>query len=417
MGQYATDTCVAIYPFTRQPDGEEIVIGRTDTATFLALPPDAIEILDHLSQGKTVGEAQQIYQQKYGELPDLEEFLQELEGEGFVQPLGAAGTQSASAAQAAVFKVAPTKNAPVQFHFANFPQPIAQRIFSRPVVAVTSVLIVLALLAVAAEPAVLPGWRAYFFSEHIAFGGILVMVIGYITTFFHEMAHLVAARAVGVSSRLGISNRLWVVVAETDMTGVWAIPRNQRYLPMLAGPLLDATCASVLILGFFAAERGLIPLHPNVALLGRVLLMTYLLSLLWQCYFFVRTDFYFVIANFLKCKNLLQDAVTFLRNLLSRVLPNVAYVDQSNIPAAELRAIRWYSLIWIGGRIIALSALFFVSLPLLWNYGLLVFGIVRAGYAANPYGFANVVLMALLTFLHLGLGLGLWIRSLVTQRS
>lgn len=70
MGQYPTDTCVTIYPFTRQPDGEEIVIGHPHTATFLALPPDAIEMLDHLSQDKTIGETQQIYQQKYGELPE-----------------------------------------------------------------------------------------------------------------------------------------------------------------------------------------------------------------------------------------------------------------------------------------------------------------------------------------------------------
>jgi hypothetical protein len=50
---------------------------------------------------------------------------------------------------------------------------------------------------------------------------LLVMVIGYATVFLHEMAHLVAARgAVGVSSRLGISHRLWYLVAETDMTGV-----------------------------------------------------------------------------------------------------------------------------------------------------------------------------------------------------
>lgn len=417
MGQYATDTYVAIYPFTRQPEGEEIVIGRPDTATFLALPPDAVEILDHLKAGKTVGETQQIYQQKYGELPDLEEFLQELEGEGFVHPVSTQADSNLKANQTFDVTAATTGHARVRFHFDNFPQPLARKIFSRPVIVGAGTLIGLALVAVIAEPAVVPGWRAYFFTEHIALGGILLILFGYITTFFHEMAHLIAARSLGVSSRLGISNRMWVIVAENDMTGVWAIPRNQRYLPLLAGPFLDATCGSVLILVFFAERHSWISLPLVVALTGQAMLMTYLLSLLWQCYFFVRTDFYFAIANFFKCKNLMQDTTTFLRNQLSRILPRIAYVDQANIPAAEMRAIRVYSLVWIAGRIVALSTLFLVSLPLTWNYGVLVFNNISAGYTADPYAYANMVLVALVTFIHLTLGFGLWIRSLVTQRS
>ena len=59
--------------------------------------------------------------------------------------------------------------------------------------------------------------------------------------FVHELAHLIAARAVGVNSRMGISHRLWYLVAETDLTGLWSVTRNQRYLPMLAGMIVDLT--------------------------------------------------------------------------------------------------------------------------------------------------------------------------------
>ncbi|HEX6288556.1 MAG TPA: hypothetical protein VFZ66_05155 [Herpetosiphonaceae bacterium] len=417
MGPYATDTRVAIYPFTRQPDGEEVVIGRTDTATFLALPPDAVEILDHLSAGKTIGETQALYHEKYGELPDLEDFLQQLETEGFVLPLDATHPQPSTDDLHAAFASSTSKNAPVRFHFEHVPQPLAQRLFSRPALIVAGTIIVLALLALSIEPGILPGWRAYFFREHFALMGIGLMLLGYGTTFLHEMAHLIAARAAGVSSRLGISNRLWVVVAETDMTGIWSVPRSQRYLPILAGPLLDAVCASLLTLGFFAEIRGWIALPSVVATIGRALLLTYLLSLLWQCYFFVRTDFYYAIANLFRCKNLMDDTADFLRNQVSRAVPTIRYVDQSQIPAGEMRAIRWYSAIWLGSRLVALSALIFVSLPLLWNYGLLVFTILSAGYQADPYGYLNVLLVALLTLIHLSLGFGFWIRSLITGRN
>ena len=55
---YAPSSQVAVYPFTRQPEGEEIVIGRTDTGVFLSLPREAVEILDWLREGRTVAPAE-----------------------------------------------------------------------------------------------------------------------------------------------------------------------------------------------------------------------------------------------------------------------------------------------------------------------------------------------------------------------
>ena len=52
---YALSDFVEVFPFTRQPEGDEVVIGRPDIGVFLALPAEAVEILDDLAAGRSVG--------------------------------------------------------------------------------------------------------------------------------------------------------------------------------------------------------------------------------------------------------------------------------------------------------------------------------------------------------------------------
>jgi putative peptide zinc metalloprotease protein len=408
MGHYTTDTLVTVYPFTRQSEDEEVVIGHPDTSVFLVLPTDAIELLDYLAEGKTVGEVQSLYQEKHHEVPDMDDLLNFLEQKGFVRP------SASSKKERPILPIAPTK-LPVTFHFANFPQRQAQKLFSRPVLLSCFAIISLAIVGIIIKPSVIPGWDAFFFRENLTLMRLTLTLMGVVTLFLHEMAHLLAAKAVGVSSRMGLSNRMWVLVAETDMTGIWGVPRNQRYLPFLAGPLLDLVCASALALVIFFNLQEWIALPPMVLQLIRALLLTYLLELLWQCYFFVRTDFYFVIANFFRCKNLMKDTETHLRNQLARIFNTIRKVDQSHIPRTERRVIVCYSAFWILGRVTAFSSLIFISIPLIWQYYLTISVVFANGYKNNPGNFIDALFMIFLVFAPQSLGIWFWIRNLRTN--
>jgi hypothetical protein len=408
---YTADTLVEVYPFTRQADGREVVIGRPDIVVYLALPPDAVELLDQLAAGKTVGEAQAYYQQTYGELPDMGEFLTMLQAQGFVQPKTDSGpvewtmTRFGAAAK------------PVRYHFASFPQKLAQRIFSVPMLALSGVLIVLAFGAIAADPNVIPGWDAVLAQKYLTLATFTLLTISFVTVFLHELAHLVAARAVGINSRMGIGNRLWIMVAETDLTGIWSIPRHQRYLPLLAGPLVDAVSAAVLILFVYTVRQGWIEPPFAVLWIARAMLFTYLLRLLWQTDFFLRTDLYYVFSSIFKCKNLMQETETFLGNQIKRVFRRGARVDQSHVPAAEMRVVRWYSIFWIVGRAGSTSKMLFITLPLMYSYILIVGSAFGRGFAADPYRFIDALVITTAFFIPQVGGFGLWFRSLLNFRS
>jgi hypothetical protein len=58
---YTRDSIVAVRSFTRQREGEEVVIGSPETGVFLAVPPEAVEFLDLLALGKSLGEVSDLY--------------------------------------------------------------------------------------------------------------------------------------------------------------------------------------------------------------------------------------------------------------------------------------------------------------------------------------------------------------------
>lgn len=409
MARYAADTHVVVHPLTRQPDAGGILVGRKDLGVFLLLPADAVEVLDDLAGGMSVGEAADLYRQRHGETPDLEDLLTELEQRGFVQPAAAGGEAPDDAGAPETVRRRPVKS----FHFEWISQRWAARLCSGPVLAAGGGIVLLAATAAVLNPSLIPGWRAAYFPNKTVAGLLALMVLGLFTTFLHEMAHLTAARSLGVSCRFGIGNQLWFLVWETDMTGIWSLPRRKRYLPILAGPLFDLLTASVLVLIGFAHASGWVPLHPRVVQLGRALLFVYLMRLAWQCYFFLRTDFYYALSNLFGCKSLMGDTKVYLRNRAARLLRIGKEVDQTHIPAAERRMVPVYSVIWLVGRGLAFALLLFVQLPLLFQYGLLVLGKFRG---SSPETAADSALVPILTGVFFVIfflaGFGLWIRQL-----
>ena len=420
MRSYLTDQCVTIFPFTQRPDGEETIIANSTNSAILALPSSAVDILMWLAQGQTIGETQSLYEQKYGEIPDIEDFLDLLENEGFVSSKIETPHSADSVASQRIDSPAsrPTK-AVKRYHFESISQDVARRIFSRPVLLSCGLLSGIGLAMVAFDPSIIPPPQILVFRQNLTLTSLGLYCFIFITVFFHEMAHLVAARAAGVPAQLGISHRLWVLVAQTDMTGIWMASKRQRYLAVLAGPILDVFISSILIVIIFFQHHRWITISPTLILFCQIALFTYLIRLLWQCYLFVRTDFYYVLAIMFNCKNLMEDTETFLQNQCARFIPQIRQVDQSSIPQREMRVIHYYALIWIVGRIAAFLSLFIITIPILAGYYFEIGGFLFGGHAPSSLVAADttgwIFVAAIPTFLQ-SAGFILWIRSFYLAR-
>lgn len=410
---YTRQDFVEVLPFTRQPEGDEVIIGLPETGVFLALPAEALEILDDLAAGRSVGAAQDGFACAHNETPDVADLLSFLERKGFVRQRNGGPLQALGAAPASGAPALPS----LRYHFANIPEPVAKRIFGPTSTRLYLLIITAALALVAQDPSLIPDGSSFYFSRDRTAKVLSVLLLSILSIFIHELCHLLAARAAGVKSRIGIGHRLWVLVAETDLTGLWAVPRKMRYLPILAGPISDGVSSSLIVFLLYAQAKGHLSLPSGIIEIARALLLICLMRLLWQCFFFVRTDFYYLIITFFGCKNLMSDTQRFIQNHLSQALrSNMPRTDQSQIPRAEMRVIKAYSLLWLLGRGLAFVSLFWVTFPALSGYLRDMAGSLDRGYASDPYGFVDTMVVSVVNLIPLILGMSLWLASLIKRR-
>lgn len=389
---------VEVFPFTRRVDGHDVILGRADGRSFLALPPDAVEILDDLAAGSTLLQAQTAYQERHAVTPDVLGLVVGLEAEGFIRREGAGGEEVAGVA-------------PRAFHLVGITQSVARRIFSRPVLWAGALLVALGVAAVFAEPSIVPGPSALMFSHSIGIMVLWLVPLFILSLVLHEMAHLVAARARGVPASFGFSHRLWLLVVETDMSGIWTLPRRQRYLPILAGSFVDAVSTAALLLVLFLDARGAMALSATAGAVIRAMVIVYLYQILWQCFLFVRTDYYYAIANYFGCKSLMQDTVVALRNRAVRWSGRGSEIDQSHIPRGEMRIIRGYAGLWFGGRVLAIGLLVFVQIPIVLSYFKLMGRAARDMVVGSPAASLAILVPVVLALAVFSVGMFMWLRT------
>jgi len=394
---------VRFVPFVVLKEDGEVLLGRPDDGVFISLPEEAFDIVLALESGRTLGEVRQRYADEHGEIPDVEDLVQELASRGFVASGDSSGVDRAVAVPQAAGR---------RFHFTGISQKTARRLFSRPVLLSCAAVVLVALVALVLQPSLLPGWRSLYFESDMTPIALSIMALGLLTTFLHEMAHLLAARSKGVFCRLSVGNRLWVLVAETDMTGIWALPKKDRYLPLLAGPLFDVTVASSLFLVLFAERLGWFSLASRPRQFLAALVFGALLRLLWQCFFFVRTDFYYVFASLFGCKRLMEDTRAYLRHRAAKWIGRRA-PEPLQIPEREMRAIRLYSVFWIVGRSLAFISLFVVTLPLAWSYTVRLGSNLLHASSLTRYQLVDSGLILAIQLTITLLGLAFWVWSLM----
>jgi hypothetical protein len=340
---------IRLHDLTGRPDGGEWIVGRMVTGAFVALPPVGERVVGLLGEGLSLAEVDRVLAAESGGRTDVEGFVRELVGLGFVREVD--GTP--------VPEEAP-------------PRPSLPRLTPRHVRWVLAPALPFLLLAlVAAAGAVLvrrpdlrPGYRDLFWSPH----GSLVLAAGLAVAWglalLHEVGHLAAARAAGVPARIRLGTRLQFLVLQTDISGIEVAPRRHRLTAYLGGPAVNLTVASGAVLLLAATDRTA-AWHPAVSL---VLLLA-LVQLPFQLMVFMRTDLYFVLQDLTGCRDLYGDGAALARHLVRRgrravVRRGPVPVDPGlALPARERRAVRWYCAVQVVGTALCLGVLATVSLP------------------------------------------------------
>jgi hypothetical protein len=343
-----TDVSVEFHALTFVPEGTDVIVGRLETGSYAVLPKDGAELLRCLSSGMTAAQAAEWYEQSFGEPVDIDDFLESMRELGFIQPPGTAQVSSAQA--------------PPRF------QRLGKALFSGPAWLVYAALVVGAVIELIAHPYLRPTSSQVYFTGSLVTVQVILMAGQMPLAFLHESYHVLAGQRIGLRSRLGISNRYTYVVFETINNGLFSVPRSKRYLPILAGMLVDVVVVCVLDLTAAALSHrdGVIPL---AGLLCLALSYTVLARLGWQFLLHLRTDLYYILSTALNCYDLHEASRSIFFNRLRRLTGRTArLVDETQWTDRDRKIGTWYGWLIVFGFLATISLTAFVTGPVGFIY-------------------------------------------------
>lgn len=339
----SVDGTVEFFDLAARQDGEEVIVGRTDTGDFVALPALGWHIIESLRDGATMGTLQREMDEA-GVAADVTDFVADLSGLGFVRALGGA-----------IVEGAPATRRP------SLPWMRAEhvRFLFTPVTAILAVGVVLAgVTTLVVVPRTRPTFRDLLFSSSTTLVLLATTLLFLAVVALHELSHLVSARAAGVAARISLGTRLYSLVAQTDVSGLWAATRFERMRTYLAGMATDFVLASALVV---ARASGL-PQMIDALVAAAVVLL--LLGIAGQFQLFMRTDVYFVVAELVRARNLFEDATVLALHAVRRLTGRATGPHPlAGLQDRERRVVTRYAVVMVAGTVLALTVFAFLLLP------------------------------------------------------
>ncbi|HEX6444939.1 MAG TPA: hypothetical protein VF053_07635, partial [Streptosporangiales bacterium] len=373
---------VTFVPLRTRRDGDEWLVGCPERGLAVAMPPVGVRAVELLDTGRTVAEASAELTAEVGEEHDVGGFARELAETGLVAAVDGARVP------------------PPETRRATFPwlRPGHVRFMLSPWLPVVAAAVVAAAVAVlAAHPAYAPSYRRLLWTPDGALVLGTSVAAGWLLALVHECAHMLAARAIGVPSRISLGTRLQFLVVQTDMSGIEVAPRRHRLTAYLAGVGTNLVVA--------AGATLLLPVTDPAGVAHRIAAAVAVLALMplaFECMVFMRTDGFFVLEDLTGCRDLHHDGAAYvqylLRSAFAWVRPggSVRPGDPTvRLRGRERKAVRAYAVVLTLGTLACLAVLVTVALPV--DVTLLTQSAQRIIAARSPGDVANaaVVIVAL----------------------
>ncbi len=356
---------VVLHPLQFLDEDDEVTVGRPEVGEFVVLPVEGAALLRRLIDGASIAEAASWFENTYGETIDVADFVADLDELGFVRRPGEQ----------------PGKLGGVRW------QRLGRAVFS-PVGAISyAVLLAAWVTAMFRNSDLVPKPHNLIFTHYMSVLVLTLFLAQIPLLLIHEAAHALAGRRLGLHSTLSIGRRLQFIVFETNMNGLVAVPRRQRYLPILAGMMTDlgASAALCLLAGALRGPDGSIDQLGAIALsLSYLTLMRFV----WQFFFFLRTDIFYLVVTVLGCVDLHTAARQQLANRWQQLRGRPLRYDPQTWHPRDRAVARWYAYLMALGYLLSITSFLVGWLPALAH--VLVTAVLRL-FGSGAQGWRGLV--------------------------
>lgn len=338
---------IRLRPLTIVQEGDEYIVGSQETGVFIALPEVGVVALEALRESPSLADAAASVSAWAGEDVNLGEFVETLRECGFVLPDDEELVVTAPSSELRLVSL----------------------LFGRVALWTYGLLLLVCVDVMIVRPNLRPSYKDAFFLHTPALSVLIAVALSLSTTALHEGAHWIAARAEGVGGTVSFGRRWFLPVFETDLTGLWGLPRERRYGPMLAGMAANTLLLTAGLAVRLAYELGVGIPTVVVGVAGFVVLLNTIL-ILFQFLLFLRTDLYAVAVSALGCRDLYRVSILRVKERLFGLPPDrLAELRESH--PRDLQVSRWFAGVYVVGAALMayLFVVFFIpSVALVWGW-------------------------------------------------
>lgn len=299
------DSHIELRPLSTQLENGVLIIGWNDQ--FLELPAEGHAFIGWLNDGLSLGEARQRFEAEFNPFPD-EELLAVMDSFLESDFIAAVDGQPIT-----------PQHAPTETQSEWISSAWAKPFFTTPMLLGWLMVTVPAMTLWVLTPSLWPRYQDYFWLDY----NFLIILIGLLTWLIimgmHETAHLLAARAKGIRATVTWTQRLgFIPMSQTVMHDIWAVPRNQRFLPLAAGMMMDVLSISLLIYLLYFQTIGWLTWPPVTMKFLKFLVLSITIGLTAQFWLFSKMDGYFLLSALFGQRNLQSDSYHWLTATVRR---------------------------------------------------------------------------------------------------
>src|SRR5258708_2589898 len=227
---------------------------------------------------------------------------------------------------------------------------IKDKTSNRLILIVAIPVLIFAFLSLIALLKFFPKPADFFWSSYFSLCILSSFVFTWIAALMHEGAHLLIGRLYKIRGKLRLSHRLNYLVVETYFPDIYSVPKWGRIAIYISGIIVDMATVSVLYIWVFLFNS---PIVKQFILLGW-------LSILWQFFFFMKTDIYFAIRELVGVENLYSYARLKFLNIFKRKK------TQFQLNEKENNIVKVYAIFMVVGSFVGLFRYGFYHIPIIF---------------------------------------------------
>jgi len=394
---------VQLYDLVINQEDNEFLIGREEIDTYITIPIIGVEAIQLIQKGLTIGYVKEHLDKKFNEDINIVNFIKELIKYDFVKKIDDIDIVS--------------KREKKRILFPKIKQRHVKWLFSKHALIGYSIIILLLTIIFITNNQYIPKPQDLFFHDSITIIIIVNYILGWLLIFKHEIAHLFAAKSLGVEGRFSLNLRLHYLVAETDVTNLLKIPRKKRYIVFLAGIISDLLFSAAFVFLLLLNDSNIIHINNLVYGILKMMVLIEFLSIVWQFRFYMKTDIYYVIESLVKCKNLYDDSKAYIKKIFYKLFNKKSNIDLSKIPYKEMKYIRMYSILFFFGTLITILVFIYYGIPIIIELFLRIIDTLMIGLrTGNQLALLDSILLIIFLGFNYCLVLYLFIRNIKRQR-